>query len=282
MSTSSDVKGNRLLAALAGADSRRWLSQLERVEMPQGQVLYGPGDPLSHAYFPTTAIASLLCVMENTDSSEMAVVGNEGFVGIALVLGGDSTPGRAVVHRAGHGFRLRAQAMKDELDRGSPVLQLMLCYVQALMTQMAQMALCNLHHLLDQQLCRWLLLSLDRQRSNELMMTQKLIAGMLGVRRQGVTGSALKLQQAGLIRYSRGRIEVLDREKLEGRACDCCALAKGAYRRMLRPKLTIWEWPTAGAGRGDAVPSMSRGQLSGRPGRRAEDKDAGLQGTSQT
>jgi CRP-like cAMP-binding protein len=219
MSTFSDVRRNRLLAALAGADLGRWLPQLERVEMPLGQVLHEPGDPLSHAYFPTTAIVSLLGVMENTDSSEVAVVGNDGFVGIALILGGDSAPSRALVHRAGYGFRLQAQAMKDELNRGGAVLQLMLRYIQALMTQMAQTAVCNRHHLLDQRLCRWLLLNLDRQRSNELMMTQELIASMLGVRRAGVTQSAFKLQQAGLIRYSRGRIEVLHRKELERRAC---------------------------------------------------------------
>jgi len=246
MSTSSDVRKNRLLAALADADLRRWLEQLERVDMPLGQVLYEPGDPLSHVYFPTTAIASLLGVMENTDPSEIAVVGNEGFVGIALVLGGDSTPSCALVHRAGHGFRLQAQAMKDELNRGGAVLQLMLRYVQASMTQMAQTAVCNRHHLLDQQLCRWLLLNLDRQRSNELVMTQELIATMLGVRRAGVTESASKLQQAGLIRYSRGRIEVLDRKELERRACECYSMAKGEYRRLLTPKLVISESPTAG------------------------------------
>lgn len=260
MSTSSDVRKNRLLAALAGADLRRWLPQLERVDMPLGQVLYEPGDPLSHVYFPTTAIVSLLCVLDNTDSSEMAVVGNEGFVGVALVLGGNSTPGRAVVRRAGHGFRLQAQAMKDEFNRGGPVLHLMLRYVQALMTQMAQTAMCNRHHLVDQQLCRWLLMGLDRQRSNELMMTQALIASLLGVRREGVTGSAFKLQQAGLIHYARGHIEVLDRKGLERRACECYASVKREYRRLLPPSLVIPESPTAGNRR-----SSSSGRFAERP-----------------
>jgi CRP-like cAMP-binding protein len=240
MSAFSDADMNHLLAAMAGADLRRWLPQLERVEMPLGQVLYEPGSLLSHVYFPTTAIVSLLCVTKNTASSECAVVGNEGMVGVALSMGGDFTVGRAVVHSAGHGFRLQAQTMKDEFNRGGPVLHLMLRYAQALMTQMAQTAVCNRHHVLDQQLCRWLLLSLDRLRSgNELLMTQELIASMLGVRREGVTESALKLQEAGLIRYSRGRIEVLDRKALEKRACECYALVKGEYRRLLSPKQVI-------------------------------------------
>jgi CRP-like cAMP-binding protein len=260
MSTSSEVRKNRLLAALADADLRRWLPQLERVDMPLGQVLYEPGDPLSHVYFPTAAIASLLCALDNTDSSEMAVVGNEGFVGVALVLGGNSTPGRAVVRRAGHGFRLQAQAMKDEFNRGGPVLHLMLRYVQALMTQMAQTAMCNRHHLVDQQLCRWLLMSLDRQRSNELLMTQALIASLLGVRREGVTESAFKLQQAGLIHYARGHIEVLDRKGLERRACECYASVKREYRRLLPPTLVIPESPTAGNRR-----SSSSGRFAERP-----------------
>lgn len=258
MSTSSDVRKNRLLAALAGADLRRWLPQLERVDMPLGQVLYEPGDPLSHVYFPTTAIVSLLGVMENSEPSEIAVVGNEGFVGIALVLGGDSTPSRALVHRAGHGFRLQAQAMKDELNRGGAVLQLMLRYIQALMSQMALTAVCNRYHLLDQQLCRWLLLNVDRQRSNELLMTQELIASMLGVRRASVTDAAFKLQQAGLIRYSRGRIEVLNRKELERRACGCYAMAKGEYRRLLTPKRMTSESRTAGNRRSSITRSFAK------------------------
>jgi len=188
---------NHLLAALPDAEWQRWLPHLERVAMPLGQVLYESGDTLSHVYFPTTAIVSLLYVMENGASAEIAVVGNEGIVGISLFMGGDSTPSRAVVQSAGRGFRLRAQIMKDAFNQAGAVLQLLLRYTQALITQMAQTAVCNRHHSLDQQLCRWLLLSLDRLQGNELVMTQELIANMLGVRREGVTEGALKLQQAG-------------------------------------------------------------------------------------
>jgi len=228
---------NHLLAALAEADLLRWLPHLEWVKMPLGQILYEPGRILSHVYFPTTAIVSLLSVTKNTASSGCAVVGNEGVVGVAVFMGGGSTLGRAVVHSAGDGFRLIAQTMKDELTRGGPVLHLMLRYTQALMTQMAQTAMCNRQHFLDQQLCRWLLLSLDRLPSNQLVMTQELIASILGVRREGVTESAFKLQEAGLIRYARGRIEVLNRKGLEKRACECYALVKGEYGRLLLPKL---------------------------------------------
>ncbi|MGJ7538540.1 MULTISPECIES: Crp/Fnr family transcriptional regulator [unclassified Variovorax] len=236
MSASSDAKKNRLLAALTDADLRRWLPLLERVEMPLGQVLYEPGRIQSYAYFPATAVVSLLCAMGSRVSSEFAVVGNEGMVGVSLVMGSESTSGRAVVHSAGHGFRLQAQAVKDELNRSGPVLHLMLRYTQALMTQAAQTAACNRHHLLAQQLCRWLLLHLDRLQSNQLVMTHELIAGMLGVRREGVTESALKLQEAGLIRYARGRIEVLDRKGLETRACECYAAVRGEYSRLLPVK----------------------------------------------
>lgn len=239
MLTSAEATKNSLLAALASADLRRWLPQLEKVEMPQGHILYEPGDVLSHVYFPTTAIVSLLSAMKRAASSVCAVVGNEGVVGVALVLGGDSTVGRAVVHSAGDGLRLPAQTMKDELNRGGPALHLMLRYAQALMTQMAQTAVCNRHHLLDQQLCRWLLLSLDRSQGNELVMTQELIASMLGVRREGVTEGASGLQKAGLIRYARGRIEVLDRKALQACACECYGLVKGEYRRLLPPKQVI-------------------------------------------
>ena len=199
---SIDARKNQLLAALPDAEWRRWLPQLEAVELPLGQVLYESGGTLSHVYFPTTAIVSLLYVMEDGASAEIAVVGNEGVVGIALFMGGESTPSRAVVQSAGQGFRLRAQTIRDESKRAGPVLHLLLRYTQALITQMAQTAVCNRHHSLDQQLCRWLLLSLDRLQGDELVMTQELIANMLGVRREGVTEGARSLQQAGLIRYS--------------------------------------------------------------------------------
>ena len=227
---------NHLLAALPDAEWQRWLPQLERVEMPLGQVLYESGGTLSHVYFPTTAIVSLLYVMENGASAEIAVVGNEGIVGISLFMGGDSTSSRAVVQSAGLGFRLKAQIMKDDFNRAGPVLHLLLRYTQALITQMAQTAVCNRHHSLDQQLCRWLLLSLDRLQGNELVMTQELIANMLGVRREGVTEGALKLQHAGLIRYARGHISVLNRDGLQKRSCECYAVVKKEYDRLLPRK----------------------------------------------
>lgn len=232
MVLSPDPKQNQLLAALPGAEWQRWLPQLEWVELPLGQVLYEPGRTLSHVYFPTTAIVSLLYVMENGSSAEIAVVGNEGIVGISLFMGGESTPSRAVVQSAGEGFRLQATTIKDEFNR-APVLHLLLRYTQALITQMAQTAVCNRHHSLDQQLCRWLLLSLDRLTGSELVMTQELIANMLGVRREGVTEAALKLQKAGLISYARGRITVLDRPGLEQRTCECYAVGKKEYDRLL-------------------------------------------------
>jgi CRP-like cAMP-binding protein len=231
--TSIDHRKNLLLAALPDAEFQRWLPQLEAVAMPLGQILYESGGTLSHVYFPTTAIVSLLYVMENGASAEIAVVGNEGIVGISLFMGGESTSSRAVVQSAGSGFRLKAQMMKNEFNRAGPVLHLLLRYTQALITQMAQTAVCNRHHSLDQQLCRWLLLSLDRLQDNELVMTQELIANMLGVRREGVTEGALKLQQGGLIRYSRGRITVLDRRGLEMRTCECYAVVKREYDRLL-------------------------------------------------
>jgi CRP-like cAMP-binding protein len=233
---SPDPTENHLLAALPDVEWQRWLPQLERVEMPLGQVLYESGGTLSHVYFPTTAIVSLLYVMENGASAEIAVVGNEGIVGISLFMGGDSTSSRAVVQSAGLGFRLKAQVMKDDFNRAGPVLHLLLRYTQALITQMAQTAVCNRHHSLDQQLCRWLLLSLDRLQGNELVMTQELIANMLGVRREGVTEGALKLQNAGLIRYARGHISVLDRDGLETRTCECYGVVKKEYDRLLPQK----------------------------------------------
>ncbi|KAB2970413.1 Crp/Fnr family transcriptional regulator [Zoogloea sp.] len=228
---------NRLLAVLPEIEFERIRPQLEAVDMPLGKVLYESGRTLSHVYFPTTSIVSLLYVMENGASAEIAVVGNEGVVGIALFMGGESTPSRAVVQSAGQGFRLRGQAIKEVFSRSGPVMHLLLRYTQALITQMAQTAVCNRHHSLDQQLCRWLLLSLDRLQGNELVMTQELIANMLGVRREGVTEAALKLQAAGLISYARGHITVLDREGLEARTCECYAVVRKEYGRLLPDRI---------------------------------------------
>jgi CRP-like cAMP-binding protein len=232
-------KQNQLLAALPAAEWARWLPQFEWVAMPLGHVLHESGKTMSHVYFPTTAIVSLLYVMENGASAEIAVVGNEGLVGVSLFMGGGSTPSRAVVQSAGEGYRLKAEAMKVEFDRAGPVLHLLLRYTQALITQMSQTAVCNRHHSLDQQLCRWLLLSLDRLHGSELIMTQELIANMLGVRREGVTEGALKLQDAGLIKYARGHITVLDRPGLEKRSCECYQVVKTEYDRLLPLKLAI-------------------------------------------
>ncbi len=229
----TDVKLNRLLAALPATEFKRWLPKLELIDLPLGHVLYESSATEMNVYFPTTAIISLLYVMKNGDSAEIAVVGNEGIVGISLFMGGDTTPSRAVVQSAGKGFRLKAAIMKKEFDRSGSVTHLLLRYTQALITQMAQTAVCNRHHSLDQQLCRWLLLSLDRLAGTELVMTQELIANMLGVRREGVTEGASKLQKAGLIRYSRGRINVLDRAGLEHRVCECYAVVKVEYDRLL-------------------------------------------------
>jgi CRP-like cAMP-binding protein len=237
LATPADPRTNQLLAALPDSEWLRWQPHLEQVTMPLGQVLYEPGATLGHVYFPTNSIVSLLYVMANGASAEIAVVGNEGIVGISLFMGGESTPSRAVVQSAGEGFRLRAQMMKDEFNRAGPVLHLLLRYTQALITQMAQTAVCNRHHSLDQQLCRWLLLSLDRLQGDELVMTQELIANMLGVRREGVSEGALKLQQAGLIRYARGHITVLDRAGLEKRTCECYAVVKKEYDRLLPQKI---------------------------------------------
>lgn len=229
---SSDPRRNHLLAALPDAEWRSWLPQLELVDLPLGQVLYESGATLSHVYFPVSAIVSLLYVMENGASAEIAVVGNEGLVGISLFMGGESTPSRAVVQSAGRGYRMTSRFLKEEFKL-APVLHLLLRYTQALITQIAQTAVCNRLHTLDQQLCRWLLLSLDRLRGNELVMTQELIANMLGVRREGVTEGALKLQKAGLISYARGHITVSDRPGLEKRSCECYAVVKKEYDRLL-------------------------------------------------
>ena len=232
-----DARTNQLLAAIPSADWLRWLPELEPIELPLGLVLYESGRTLDHVYFPIDAIVSLLYVMENGDSAEIAVVGNEGVVGISLFMGGESTPSRAVVQSAGHGVRMTADAIQAEFYRSAPVMHLMLRYTQALITQTAQTAVCNRHHTLDKQLCRWLLLSMDRLQGNDLVMTQELIANMLGVRREGVTEAALKLQAAGLIRHARGRITVIDRPGLERRVCECYAVVKSEYDRLL-PELT--------------------------------------------
>ncbi|MDZ7863777.1 MAG: Crp/Fnr family transcriptional regulator [Acidovorax sp.] len=224
---------NQLLAALPKAEWLRWLPDLEPVKLPLGEVLYESGGKTPYVYFPTNAIVSLLYVLEDGASAEIAVVGFEGVVGISIFMGGGSTPSRAVVQSAGSGFRLRADVVKEEFARSGPVMHLMLRYTQALITQMAQTAVCNRHHSLDQQLCRWLLLSLDRLQGNQLVMTQELIANMLGVRREGVTEAALKLQKAALISYARGHISVLDRPGLEARTCECYGVVKREYDRLL-------------------------------------------------
>jgi CRP-like cAMP-binding protein len=228
-----EPSGNRLLAALPRDVWARWLPRLEPLDMMLGEVLYESGSKLDHVYFPTTAIISLLYVTESGDSTEIAVVGRDGLVGVSRFLGGGSTPSRAVVQSAGRCFRLAAHSVLEEFDQGGPTLQLLLRYTQALITQMAQTAVCNRHHSLDEQLCRWLLLSLDRLDGNELIMTQELISNMLGVRREGVTEAARKLQMAGLIHYSRGHITVRDRAGLEGRSCECYAVVKKEYDRLL-------------------------------------------------
>ncbi len=237
MSHASDLRTNHLLASLPDTEWERWLPLLEPVDMPLGQVLYESGVALNYVYFPMTSIVSLLYVMENGASAEIAVVGNEGVVGISLFMGGESTPSRAVVQSGGVGCRLNAHMIKTEFDRSGPVLHLLLRYTQALITQMAQTAVCNRHHSLDQQLCRWLLLSLDRLQGTELVMTQELIANMLGVRREGVTEGASKLQKAGLIQYTRGRISVLNRKGLEERTCECYAVVRREYERLLPTRI---------------------------------------------
>ncbi|HEU0203507.1 MAG TPA: Crp/Fnr family transcriptional regulator [Burkholderiaceae bacterium] len=224
---------NHLLAALSAPEQARLFPRLELVPMPLGDVLYESGSQLGHVYFPTTCIVSLLYLMADGASAEIAVVGNEGLVGVALFMGGETTPSRAVVQSAGSAYRLAGATMKEEFNRAGQMQHLLLRYTQALLTQMAQTAVCNRHHSVDQQLCRWLLLSLDRLPTNELKMTQELIANMLGVRREGVTAAARSLQDAGLIRYSRGHITVLDRAKLEQRVCECYAVVKKEFDRLL-------------------------------------------------
>ena len=243
MSAAHNPKQNHLLAALPAAAYERLLPHLEPIALPLGMVVFESGSKLRHLYFPASGIVSLLYAMEDGASTEIAVIGNEGVVGIALFMGGESTPSRAVVQSAGHGFRLKATVLKTEFERGGSLQYLLLRYTQALIAQMTQTAVCNRHHSVDQQLCRWLLLSLDRLPSNELAMTQELIANMLGVRREGVTEAAGKLQAAGLIRYSRGHITVLDRPKLEKRVCECYAVVKKEMDRLLpnRPEPLVKE-----------------------------------------
>ena len=231
--TRHSPRQNHLLSALPRVDYERIAARLELVSLKLGDVLYEPDIPLRYVYFPTTAIVSLLYVMEDGASAEIAIVGNEGILGIALFMGGETTPSRAVVQSAGHGYRMKAQLLKDEFGQFGPFLHLLLRYTQALITQMAQTAVCNRHHSVDQQLCRWLLLSLDRLASSELSMTQELIANMLGVRREGVTEAAGKLQGAGLIHYRRGKITVLDRPRLEARSCECYQVVKTEFDRLL-------------------------------------------------
>ena len=231
--TATEPRNNQLLAALPEAEWQRWLPQLERVEMPLGQVLYESGTTLSHVYFPLTAIVSLLYVMENGASAEVSVVGNEGFVGMALLMGGDSTPSQAIVQSAGHAYRLAAKLFKEEFHRHSEMQVLLLRYMQALITQMTQTAVCNRHHSVEQQLCRWLLLCLDRVPGDQLYMTQELMSNMLGVRREGITEAAGSLQKHGAIKYARGRIAVLDRAIIEKLSCECYAVVRKETDRLM-------------------------------------------------
>jgi len=233
MSSTHDPNQNHLLAALLDADFDRLAPHLELIPMLLGDVLYESGGKLQHVYFPTTSIISLHYVLEDGGSSEIAGVGNEGVLGISLFMGGNTTPSRAVVQTGGHGYRLSSRILMEEFNRAGPVLRLLLRYTQALITQMSQTAVCNRHHSVDQQLCRWLLLTLDRLPSNELTMAQELIASMLGVRREGVTEAAGRLQNGGFIRYRRGQITVVDRDGLEGVVCECYAVVKKEFARLL-------------------------------------------------
>lgn len=229
----SDPRENQLLSALPDTEWKRWQVSLEKVDLAVGQVLSESGRTPSFVYFPTTAIVSLLCMTQDGGSAEIAVVGNDGVVGVSVFMGGNATPSQAVVQAAGQAYRLRAQTVKDEVDCGGPVLKMLLRYTQAMIAQVAQTAVCNRYHAIDQQLCRRLLLSLDRLPTDSLTMTQELLANLLGVRREGVTAAALKLQLAGVIRYSRGHIDVLDRVRLENRACECYGVARKEYFRLL-------------------------------------------------
>lgn len=228
-----DPRANQLIATLPELIFQQWLPHLEAVEMPLDRVLYEPGCEVSHVYFPTTSIVSLLYVLDSGHSTEIAIAGREGIVGISCLMGGGSTNHQAVVLSAGHGFRLRADFIVDAFEQGGPVMHLLLRYNQALITQMAQRAVCNRHHSVDQQLCRWLLGCLDRLETNELVMTHERISNMLGVRREGVTETAIALQRDGLINYARGHICVVDRPALERRSCECYAVVKKEYGRLL-------------------------------------------------
>ncbi len=227
------VRKNQLLAVLPAKDLKRWLPHLEAVDMPLGQVLYEAGTVLRHVYFPTTAIASLLYVMETGESAEIALVGNDGLIGIALIMGGGSTPSRALVQNGGAGYRMLAELVQKEFETIPAVFHVFLRYTQALITQMTQSAACNKHHSLDQQLCRWLLLTLDRYDSNQFVMTKQLIANMLGTDGEHMREGARKLQKAGLIHYAKGCITVLDRQGLEARVCECYRVVKDEYERLL-------------------------------------------------
>jgi len=233
MSSLHSPNQNHLLAALPAAEFERLSPHLELVPLLLGEILYEPGGQMQHAYFPTTAIVSLHYVMESGASAETAGVGYEGVVGIALFMGGDTTSSSAVVQTAGHAYRLEGRLLKQEFNRAGLLQGLLLRYTQALMTQMSQTAACNRHHTVEQQLCRWLLLTLDRMATNELVMTQELVANMLGVRREGITEAAGRLQQAGIISYRRGHIAVLERSGLETRACECYAVVKKELARLL-------------------------------------------------
>jgi CRP-like cAMP-binding protein len=234
----SNPQQNHILDALPPPERERLFPHLNLVALPLGMVLYESGDTLRHIYFPTDSIVSLLYVMEDGASAEISVVGNEGAIGVALFMGGESTTNRAIVQSAGSAYRLTGQRLKDEFERHGQLLHILLRYTQALITQMAQTAVCNRHHSVDQQLCRWLLLSLDRLSSNTLEMTQELMADMLGVRREGVTEAAGKLQKLGAIRYSRGQITVLDRPRLEELCCECYSVVKKETDRLLRARPT--------------------------------------------
>jgi CRP-like cAMP-binding protein len=252
MPISDDPRENQLLAALPADDYAHFSRHLEPVPMPLGEVLHEAGHAMRYAYFPTTAIVSLLNVMEDGAATEVAVVGYEGTVGISLFMGGETSSSRSVAHSAGHGFRIKTQILREEFDRAGPMQQLLLRYTQALLTQMAQTAVCNRHHSLDQQLCRWLLLSLDRSRSNRLEMTQELIAQTLGVRREGITEAAGNLQRARLIQYHRGNIAVLNRPGLEARACECYEAVRAEYARLLpepRPRVRSQQPKRTGSAR---------------------------------
>jgi CRP-like cAMP-binding protein len=231
--SSPDPRANQLLASLPESDYQVLAAQLERMPMPLGMAVYESGDAQGFVYFPVDSIVSLLYVLESGASTEIAVTGKEGLVGISLFMGGESTPSRAIVQSAGHGYRVRGAVLRQLFESSGDVQHLLLRFTQALITQMTQTAVCNRHHAVDQQLCRWLLLMLDRLASDEVLMTQELIANMLGVRREGVTEAAGKLQSEGLIEYRRGRITVLDRPQLEARVCECYGVVKKEYDRLL-------------------------------------------------